>query len=165
MKQILGTVTWLSRLGTGAAFAVLILAVGMQVLGRSVLADSPVWTEELTRFALLFLAAFGAGLSYRSGDLVNVDLICESLPGRWPLRLRFVSALATAFLCILLLMPAWTFASIGALQTSPALGWRMTFIHGSILVLLVSLAVFSVLRAIGILIGEAGPDAGEGEAR
>lgn len=145
----------ISRFITGLAFAVLIGSVLVQVLGRSVFANSPVWTEELTRFALLFVAAFGAGLSYRSGDLVNVDLVCESLPGRWPKRLRFLSALATAVFCGALILPAWRFTSIGALQTSPALSWRMDFIHASMLVMMVSLFVFSALRAIGMLTGRA----------
>jgi TRAP-type transport system small permease protein len=72
-----------SRAMTGIAFAVLMASVLIQVVGR-LIGNSPVWTEELTRFALLFLAAFGAGLSLKTGDLVNVDLVCEALPGRWP---------------------------------------------------------------------------------
>jgi TRAP-type transport system small permease protein len=144
----------LSRALTGLSFMVLIGSVLVQVLGRSVFADSPVWTEELTRFALLFVAAFGAGLSYRSGDLVNVDLVCESLPGQWPSRLRFFSAVATAVLCGFLILPAWRFTSIGAMQTSPALSWRMDFIHVSVLVMMVSLFVFSALRAIRMLTGQ-----------
>ncbi|MEZ5476516.1 MAG: TRAP transporter small permease subunit [Thiolinea sp.] len=63
-----------SRYAVLLAFLVLMGAVLIQVVGR-LLSDSPVWTEELTRYALLYLAAFGAGLSYRSRDLVNVDLI------------------------------------------------------------------------------------------
>lgn len=141
------------RLAIGAAFLVLIVAVTVQVLGRSVFASSPVWTEELTRFALLYLAAFGAGLSFRNGELVNVDLFCESLPGRWPWRLRLFSAVATALLCGLLILPAWSYTSIGALQTSPALGWRMDFIHASVLVLLSALLLFSLLRALAMLTG------------
>ncbi len=142
-----------SRVMTGIAFTVLIIAVLVQVVGRSLLADSPVWTEELTRFALLFLAAFGAGLSLRSGDLVNVDIICEGLPGRWPWRLRLFSAIVTAIFCASLLYPAWRYTSIGAMQTSPALSWRMDFIHVSVLVLLASLFVFASLRVFEMLTG------------
>lgn len=153
MTQAISILIRLSRAGIGLAFAVLMAAVLIQVLGRSVFSDSPVWTEELTRFALLFLAAFGAGLSFRSGDLVNVDLICDGLPGAWPRRFRLISALATAVLSAVLLVPAWTYTSIGALQTSPALGWRMDLIHGSVLLLLVSLLVFSLLRAAEMVFG------------
>lgn len=153
-KPALALIDRVGRVLTGAAFLVLIAAVVVQVLGRSVFLSSPVWTEELTRFALLYLAAFGAGLSYRTGDLVNVDLVCEALPGRWPWLLRLVSAVLTAGLCALLIAPAWTFTSIGVLQTSPALAWRMDFIHASMLVLLASLLVFSLARILAMLTGE-----------
>jgi TRAP-type C4-dicarboxylate transport system permease small subunit len=143
----------LCRLVTGLAFAVLAAAVIVQVLGRSGLAPSPVWTEELTRFALLFLAAAGAGLAFRSGDLVNVDLVSESLPGRLPWLLRLLSALVTLGFALLLIGPAWRFVSIGRWQTSPALGWRMDFVHASVLVLLVTLAVFAAVRVLEMLSG------------
>lgn len=136
------------------SFLVLMAAVMVQVLGRTVFDASPVWTEELARFALLYLAALGLGLSYRSGDLVNVDLVCEALPGRYPWILRLVSALLTAGLCAILIGPAWRYTSIGAMQTSPALAWRMDFIHASVLVLLISLLLFSLARIVGMLTGQ-----------
>ncbi len=148
---LLGVLIAVARFAVGVAFFVLCAAVLIQVLGRSVFNASPVWTEELTRFALLYLAAFGVGLSYRSGDLVNVDLVCESLPGRLPWLLRLVSAAATALLCAVLLWPAWRYTSIGAMQTSPALTWRMDFIHASVLILLLSLLAFAVLRVYRML--------------
>lgn len=150
---VIGLVVAASRIAVGAAFAVLCASVLIQVLGRSVFSSSPVWTEELTRFSLLYLAAFGAGLAYRTGDLVNVDLVCEALPGRWPWILRLVSAIATAALCAILILPAWRYTAIGAMQTSPALGWRMNFIHVTILVLLASILVFALLRVVRMLTG------------
>ena len=153
MNRLIALFVTVSRAATGIAFAVLGAAVIVQVLGRTVLTSAPVWTEELSRFALLYVAACGAGLSLRSGDLVNVDIISESLPGHWPRRLRFVSAAATAILCAALIMPAWKYTSIGVMQTSPALGWRMDFMHASMLVLLTSLMLFAASRAIAILLG------------
>ena len=147
------------RVATGLAFAALILSVSIQVIGRSILNDSPVWTEEATRFALLWLAALGAGLSYRSGDLVDVDIVREALPGRWPRALRVLGALATAGLCLALVPAAWLYTSIGARQTSPALGWRMDLVHASVLVLLVSLALFALLRLALLGLGADAPDA------
>ncbi|MSU90724.1 TRAP transporter small permease subunit [Rhodobacteraceae bacterium 2CG4] len=141
-----------ARIGTGVSFAVLIGAVLIQVVGRSAGA-SPVWTEELTRFALLFTVAFGAGLSLRTGDLVNVDVICESLPGRAPWMLRLLAAVTTAAISIYLLPFAWKFVAIGRMQTSPALGLRMDYAHFTILLMLALLAVFGALRALGMLAG------------
>ena len=143
----------LCRLASGLAFAVLAAAVLVQVLGRSGLMPAPVWTEELTRFALLYLAAAGAGLAFRTGDMVNVDLVSEALPGRGPWLMRLVSAVATLGFALVLIAPAWRFVSIGRMQTSPALEWRMDWVHASVLVLLVTLAVFAGVRVLGMLTG------------
>ena len=151
--KLIRSIEIVSRFAVGAAFLALIAAVMVQVIGRSIINDSPVWTEELTRFALLFLAAFGAGLSFRSGDLVNVDVVCESLPGRGPWLMRLISAMATAALCLILIKPAWTYTSIGVMQTSPALSWRMDFILVSVLILLSSLGLFALTRVIEMLAG------------
>lgn len=141
---------WLNRLcriAIGLSFAVLIVAVLTQVAGRS-FGSSPVWTEELTRFALLYVAAIGTGLSLRSGDMVNVDFFCERFGARASGIFRLVSSLLTVLMCCLLLLPAWQFVSIGAFQTSPALGLRMTWIHLSVFLLLFLLGVFALLRCI-----------------
>ncbi|WP_339858290.1 TRAP transporter small permease [Thalassospira alkalitolerans] len=143
----------LCRIGTGIAFGILIATVLTQVFSRTFLPDSPVWTEELTRHALLFLAAFGVGLSFRNGELVNVDIVCEMLPPRIQRALMFVSAGLTAAFCLVLLSPAWMFVSIGELQTSPALGVRMDFIHVTVFILLALLALFAVLRMIRVITG------------
>lgn len=150
IRNIQSFVERVCRIGLGLAFCVLIGTVLYQVVGRTIGASS-VWTEELTRYALLYVAAFGVGLSLVSGDLVNVDVVCEFLPGKWPRRLRAFSAAVTALLCLLLIGPAWKYTSIGSLQTSPALGLRMDFVHASVLILLVLLLIFSALRLISML--------------
>ncbi len=53
----------------------------------------------------------------------------------------------------MLLVPAWTFTSIGVLQTSPTLGWRMDFVHVSVLVMIASLLIFALVRIVNMLLG------------
>lgn len=150
--RLIALFTFLARLGTGLSFAILIASVVIQVVGR-LIGDSPVWTEELTRFALLYLVAFGVGLAFRSGDLVNVEIVAESLPGRLPWFSRLLSATLTSALSFYLLPMAWRFVAIGRMQTSPALGLRMDFVHDTVFLLLLLLGVFGALRVIGMLSG------------
>lgn len=152
VDKIIHLLTRIAQWGTGISFAILIAAVLLQVVGR-ITGLAPVWTEELTRYALLFTVAFGAGLAFRTGDLVNVDVVCESLPGRAPWVLRLISAVATAGLAIYLLPHAWRYVSIGKMQTSPALGVRMDIIHVTVWLLLMFLAIFAALRVLGMLAG------------
>ncbi|QDY70659.1 TRAP transporter small permease [Qingshengfaniella alkalisoli] len=150
VDRLTRVIVWLCRIGAGLAFALLMAAVLIQVVGRTA-GSSPVWTEELTRFALLYLVAFGAGLSFRSGDMVNVDVISETLPGNLPWALRLVSAIATVGLCIYLLSSGWKFMTIGKMQTSPALGLPMNFAHFIVWLMLALLALFAGLRILGML--------------
>lgn len=151
----------LCRIGTGVAFAIQIVAVLLQVFARSFLAGSPVWTEELTRYALLFMAAFGVGLSLRNGELVHVDLISALLPQPLQRVMLFGSALITAGFCLALLAPALKFVAIGKLQTSPAMGLRMDLVHLSVFVLLVILGLFAVRRMLGVVFGVCDAEAEE----
>lgn len=143
----------LCRLLILAAFVILMGSVLLQVFSRTFLATAPVWTEELTRFCLIFIGALGAGLALRSGDMVNVDLICDSLPGRLPWMLRLGSALITVAFGLALLPAAWAYTAIGARQTAPSLGWRMDFIHGAMIVLFATLILWGALRAWQMLTG------------
>lgn len=122
----------------------------IQVVGR-ISGSSPVWTEELTRYAILFTIAFGAGLAFRTGDLVNVDILTEALPESIAKFMRLFAAMATSVLCFYLLPHAWKYVSIGTLQTSPALGVRMDFIHLSIWLTLLCLGIFAALRVLDII--------------
>ncbi|AUH66567.1 TRAP transporter small permease [Paracoccus zhejiangensis] len=153
MAQMIRWMRAFLRLGTGISFLVLIVAVTVQVVSRSFVGGSPVWTEELTRFALLYLAGFGTGMALFTGDLVNVDLFSEGLPGRGPWVLRLVSAALVLVFCVLTIGPALRFTQIGAMQTSPAMGLRMDWVHGSVLLLLTMLALAAALRIIGMVTG------------
>ncbi|SFC40020.1 TRAP transporter small permease [Tropicimonas isoalkanivorans] len=152
LERLTNIISAICKVGVGLSFAILIVVVLIQVVGRTA-GSSPVWTEELTRFSLLYLAAFGVGLSFRSGDLVNVDVICESLPGRAPWVLRLISALLTAAVALVLIPHAWKFTSIGKMQTSPALGLRMDAVHFTVTLLLALLFVFAALRVVNMLSG------------
>lgn len=144
--------TALCRVGAGLSFALLIGSVTLQVVSRTA-GSSPVWTEEVTRFGLLYLAAFGAGAGLRTGDLVNVDLFAEAMPAPVAWGLRLLSAVAIVVLTALLIEPAWRYTAIGAFQTSPALGLQMTYVHVTILLMLSVLGLFALLRVIGMLTG------------
>lgn len=146
MTTLFTTVGVIFRAFTGIAFSVLILSVLLQVFSRLALPSSPVWTEELSRFALLYMVAAGCGVAIRSGDLVNVDLFTALLPERGRLVLELLVQLVVIVFLASLIMPAWKFVTIGAMQTSPALGWPMNTIHFIVLLAPISLILFSLER-------------------
>jgi len=141
------------RLLVAACFSVLLAAVLLQVVSRLLLPNPPVWTEELSRFSLLFAAALGIGLSLRSGELVGVDLVTMLLPRAGKAAVEALSCLVMIGFGLLLLRPAWAFVDIGSLQTSPALGWNMFWVHMSVLLAPLALILAAAERMIRVLSG------------
>lgn len=141
------------RSAVGLAFFVLIAVVMIQITTRSLGLASPVWTEELSRYLLLYLVAFGVGLSLMTGELVNVDLLQESVSESVGWVMRLMAAALTAVLGGVMISPAWRFTKIGAFQQSPSLRWPMDIIHASVLVLSVLLCLFALLRVVSMLAG------------
>ncbi len=154
MSRLLDLVVFVARAAVGLAFTVLAGSVLLQVAARTFLPQSPVWTEELTRFALLYMVAFGAGLSLRSGDLVNVDIVLEMVPRPVRRGLEVAGAAATAVFALILISPSLKFMQVGVFQTSPALGWRMDWVFASMLLAVLMLALFGVVRAVDVARGK-----------
>lgn len=141
------------RVAIGAAFFALIVVVSLQIFTRSFGLPSPVWTEELSRYLLLYMIAFGTGLSLTTGELVNVDLLQEAVSESRAWWMRLFAAVCTAAMGAVMIWPAWRFTSIGAMQRSPSLRWPMDIIHASILVLAVLIFLFALLRVAGMIAG------------
>ena len=143
----------ISRTALGLIFLALIAVVSLQIFTRTFGLYSPVWTEELSRYLLLYMTAFGIGLSFVTGELVNVDMLQEAVSARAAWWMRLVAAVATAGMSIAMIHPSWLFTSIGAFQRSPSLRWTMDYLHASMLVLSILLLIFAVARVVGMLAG------------
>ena len=87
MKRI---VLALDRQVTGAAtFAACVLlaivaALGVWQVGTRFLLEQPsTWTEELMRRLLIWMVMLGAGVAFRHGAMVSVDLMLKTARGKW----------------------------------------------------------------------------------
>lgn len=157
MIGLLKKIESLIRGGVCLSFVLMIVSVMVQVIARSFLDQAPLWTEEFSRVSLLFIMALGAGASFLTGDLVNVDLALMVMPKG--LR-RFFELLSTALVAgfgFLLVPGSWIFTESGAIQTSPILGIQMHYIFGSMFIFSLLLGLFGVVKFIRML--KESPDA------
>jgi len=79
--------------------------------------------------------------------------VVAALPDRAAKWARGVAALATLVLAAAMLGPSLDFTRIGALQTSPALGWTMSAIHLTTTIAAASLSVFALAQILGLILG------------
>ena len=84
MVELIKKIERLIKWGVFVSFTVMIVAVVVQVIARTIMPQPPLWTEEASRVSLLFIMSLGVGASILTGHLVNVDLAQMLMPK--PLR-------------------------------------------------------------------------------
>jgi TRAP-type C4-dicarboxylate transport system permease small subunit len=135
-------------------FAGLIAVVLLQVVARMFLPRSPHWTEEASRFLMLYMVAFAAGLAAKERAYVNVDIFINLIKGRPRAVIQLFVDVMSVVLIAVTVWYGWKNAAIGSIQTSASLGIPMHLIYGgmvlhsgSILLYTVAL-IFEDLKAI-----------------
>jgi TRAP-type C4-dicarboxylate transport system permease small subunit len=118
---------WMSSL----FFTGLICVVLLQVYARMFLPRSPHWTEEASRFLMLYMVAFAAGLAAKERAYVNVDIFVNFLRGRLRAFVQLLIDLAVVVLMGATVWFAWKNALVGRIQTSASLAIPMQWIFGS----------------------------------
>jgi TRAP-type C4-dicarboxylate transport system permease small subunit len=65
------------------ALAVMVTTISYQVFGRYALGRAPSWTEELTRFLLIWMTMLGSAAALRHGGHITVTFLVEMLNPYW----------------------------------------------------------------------------------
>ena len=114
----------LSAFRWGAMFLVLAIAaiVSASVFFRYVLNDSLSWSEELAKYAMLWLVFLGAPIALRLGVHPNIEIMISNFPKRFTQVILTVMHLAVFIFCAFLALKSHEFAWNGRTQVAIAVG-------------------------------------------
>lgn len=105
---------WLHRIENlilALVFAVMLfLAVG-QIVQRNLTGGGAVWTDELLRNLVLWIAMLGAMAATRTTRHIGIDVVTRFLPARLVLAVQALTMLCTAGICAVIGYYAWVFVS------------------------------------------------------
>lgn len=137
-------------------FVVIIISVFYQVLMRYVFGSPPSWTEEISRYSLVWLIFLASSMCIRKSRHFNVDYITQIMSRKILYILTlFLNILIVLFLSIVFYYGL--FVTRGAFgTTSPALGIQMGYVQ-----LIFPIGVGVNLMEVAIIIYELlkyGPD-------
>ncbi len=68
--------------------------VVMGIATRALCDAAPIWTEELARFSMVWMAMIGAAAAFCAGDQMSIDFVAMNLPKRGRAFCRALSVLA-----------------------------------------------------------------------
>ena len=143
---------------TGGAVAVMALAISYQVFGRYVLGHSPSWSEELSRYLMVWLTMLGAAAAMRGGGHIAVTTLVDTLSPRGrsiALALRDVALVCT---CGVLAWWGFGFAAQNAAQESAAMDIPMSIPYAALPTGAVLIALLVLLARLAGTPAAAGSD-------
>ena len=131
-----------------AGLAVMSVLVSGNVISRYVFSFSFPWVEEVTRYAMIWIAFLGSGFALRVGGHIAIDVLAESVPVPVARAIRVLIALMLVVTLVIMTWLGAEYAEFAWEQETPVLGWSCGAIYlaipaGGVLMLL-HLAMFAM---------------------
>lgn len=163
LAAINSTVLGIGRVIAGAAIAIMVVVILIQVFFRYVLGNALPWPDEAARFLMLWMTGLIAPSAYRIGGFVSIEMVRAALPRRvGEITIFILLLVALAVLCVGVrygfshVNSGWLFASsslklplslIGMKTVAIKLAWMyMSLLVG--LILLVAVNVELILESL-----------------
>ena len=118
---------FLKRLLTGLMM-LLMVPVFLQVLSRYIdVVPRYIWTEEMARFAFIWIVLVGSSIAVREGTHFKIDLF-PNLSPRWAGRMDVLYGVLMLIAAAVFVVGGWAFVQFGAIQHSELAGLPMVTI-------------------------------------
>ena len=132
----------------------IVAVVAIQVFGRYVLNDTPVWAESTALVLILYVTLLGAAVGVRDAGHIGMESLLVLVPARVRHRLEIlIYVLVAAFGAIM----AWNGAILGASVAPykiPTLGISEAFSQAPLVISGTLILLFSIEHVIALLRGE-----------
>lgn len=116
--------------------------------------QSPNWTEELSRYVMIYIAFIGASNGIRQWNNVGVDFVLNKLPKIPKLILNLIIRVAVlTFWCVVVYLGIQYFPKVGGRQYSASMGFPILYAQASLIIGGILCAVQTVGQILNLLIG------------
>ncbi len=143
----------------GLALALMVVSVFIGVLARFVFSHTSLrisvpWTEEVSRYLMIWTVFLGAGIACRHGKLIGVEFLVAGLPPSLGRMVKYLSFLLAVAFYALLCVVGLQWVEFGQSQTSPVMEIPLVTVNlamvvGGVLMLLNTIALVLATRGAG----------------
>lgn len=123
-----GTIRWV----VVALLAVMVAAIGSQVVARYAFNQALYWTEELGRHLMIWMVFLASVLCLRKGFHLSITLLGQRLKPRSGALLQLAVAAVLAVFLYLMVVYGWTLAQKTMVQRSSALHYPMGYVYAAL---------------------------------
>ncbi|MDT8861008.1 TRAP transporter small permease [Alkalihalobacillus sp. MEB130] len=126
----------------------MVIFISMQVYARFVSGQSLAWSEEASRFLMVWLILLGTGIASKRGELMAVEILPDSVSLKLQKLIKVVVHCISILFFSILVFYGWELAKGVAIQTAPGIGISMFWAYVSVPVG----AIFVILNTINSII-------------
>jgi TRAP-type transport system small permease protein len=139
-------------LSVAGLFAV-VATVSLQVFGRYVLNDTPVWAESLTLVMMLYVSLVGAAVGVRDAGHIGMESLLVLVPERVRLRLEMVIHVLVAVFGAMMVWNGWGLTESVKAYNIPTLGISEGYKYFPLVVSGALIVVFSIEHLLALMRG------------
>ena len=122
----------LERAAAGGLVLTVFAVVLSQVLMRYVFSRPNPWSEEVSRFCLVWLSMIGAALAAEYKSHFRFDQTLSLFPRYWRARFRLYASWAVAAVSVVLVVAGVALVEVTITERSPVLNFPMAWMYGAV---------------------------------
>lgn len=144
--KLIDKFNFLLKLLLGIMSAIMVIVLCAQVISRTFLNSSIYWSEELSRYLMIYMVFIGAAIALRNQQLMAIEFITEKVSEHTAKVLKTIANLIGIIFFIIMFFQGIQVMSRVSTQLSAALQIPMSFVYlalplGAILLALNAIAV------------------------
>ena len=132
----------------------IVTVVGLQVFGRYVLNDTPIWAESTALVLILYVTMLGAAVGVRDAGHIGLESLLILVPDALRLKLEIVIHLLVGTFGLIMAWNGGVLAESVMAYKIPTLGFSEGINHLPLVIAGVLIALFSLEHIIALLRGE-----------
>lgn len=135
-----------------AGMVALIGVITLQIISR-VLFSAVGWTEEVSRFLLVWITFLAATLAFQRGRHIAVTFAVDALPGRLRQVARIIATLSVIAFLVALMIIGYRYMQVQSFQKSASLQLSMTYVYAIIPLSAAVMAWYALIDLVALLLG------------
>jgi len=141
--------------------AMMVVNITAGVFFRYVLGNSLVWTEELSRYLMVWAGMLGSGLAMADGSHVGIDLLVDRCPPALRHALKIVAKIVIQVFLSIVLVKSFGYLETLKIQKSSAMEMPMVIPYLSVSIGAVFMSIENLLIVVRLVLRIEQPGTGE----
>ena len=154
---------WGTETVVALLMTVMVATILLQVFCRFVLGNPLSWSEELARYAFVWITFLGAAVAYRHGGHIVVETVVTLLPRRLQAVLAWVVDALAVVALLVLLVQGFRIVEVNSNVEATMLEIPMSWVYASVPVSAAIMLAYQVERTVRRLRGQLPLPAAPGE--